>query len=190
MTCFPAERVSSTSASKGILTPTTQHKGGRGRIAEPEPLHQRETRWRRWSLAHCDLRQDKGYVCIEIQDTGKGRRGAAAQDIRALFLHREVRTSMGPVPRRQGRKGYGASSKLSARRKGNIFYLFCRPLPWVSEAKPRESRAGQNLSDRTILVVDDEYRVRELLKASFPKRVKIPDADNGERTRDIRPASA
>jgi hypothetical protein len=77
---------------------------------------------------------------------------------------------------------------VSEKEKGTIFYLYLpAPSLRVSEAKPREApRLGQNLSGRTILVVDDEYLVRELLKGILSETgARLLEAENGEDALEI-----
>jgi CheY-like chemotaxis protein len=137
-------------------------------------------------------RQDKGYICVEIQDTGKGIDEALQQKIfEPYFSTKESISNLGmglylvdKVVREHG----GFIEIVSEKEKGTIFYLYLpAPSLRVSEAKPREApRLGQNLSGRTILVVDDEYLVRELLKGILSETgARLLEAENGEDALEI-----
>ncbi len=137
-------------------------------------------------------RQDKGYVCIEIQDTGKGIDEALQHKIFEPYFSTKESVSnlgMGLYLVDKVVKDHGGFIEIvSEKEKGTIFYLYLpAPSLRVSEAKPREAPLhGQNLSDRTILVVDDEYLVRELLKGILSETgAKILEADNGEDALEI-----
>ncbi len=137
-------------------------------------------------------RQDRGYICIEIQDTGKGIDEALQHKIFEPYFSTKESVSnlgMGLYLVDKVVKDHGGFIEIvSEKEKGTIFYLYLpAPSLRVSEAKPREAPLhGQNLSDRTILVVDDEYLVRELLKGILSETgAKILEADNGEDALEI-----
>lgn len=137
-------------------------------------------------------RQDKGYVCIEIQDTGKGIDEALQHKIfEPYFSTKESVSNLGmglylvdKVVKEHG----GFIEIVSETEKGTIFYLYL-PAPSfrVAEAKPREApRKDQSLSARTILIVDDEYLVRELLKGILSETgARLLEAENGEDALEI-----
>jgi len=137
-------------------------------------------------------RQDKGYVCIEIQDTGKGIDEALQHKIfEPYFSTKESISNLGmglylvdKVVKEHG----GFIEIVSETEKGTIFYLYLpAPSLRVAEAKPREApRKDQGLSARTILIVDDEYLVRELLKGILSETgVRLLEAENGEDALEI-----
>jgi signal transduction histidine kinase len=137
-------------------------------------------------------RQDKGYVCIEIQDTGKGIDEALQHKIfEPYFSTKESISNLGmglylvdKVVKEHG----GFIEIVSETEKGTIFYLYLpAPSLRVAEAKPREAaRKDQSLSARTILIVDDEYLVRELLKGILSETgARLLEAENGEDALEI-----
>jgi len=137
-------------------------------------------------------RQDKGYICVEIQDTGKGIDEALQQKIfEPYFSTKESISNLGMglyLVDKAVREHGGFIEIVSEKEKGTIFYLYLpAPSLRVSEAKPREApRLGQNLSGRTILVVDDEYLVRELLKGILSETgARLLEAENGEDALEI-----
>lgn len=132
-------------------------------------------------------RQDRGFICIEIQDTGKGIDEAMRHKIfEPYFSTKEDFSNLGmglylvdKVVKEHG----GFIEVASEKDKGTIFRLYMPvPSPRVSEGRSRKTaRADQDISGKTILIVDDEHMVRELLKGVLAEAgATLLEAENGE----------
>jgi signal transduction histidine kinase/CheY-like chemotaxis protein len=132
-------------------------------------------------------RRDGGFVCIEIEDTGKGIDQAMQHKIfEPYFSTKEDLSNLGmglylvdKVVKEHG----GFIEIASEKQKGTIFRLYM-PVPSmrVSERRLKETpHASQNMDGRTILIVDDEHMVRELLKGVLAEAgATLLEAENGE----------
>ena len=132
-------------------------------------------------------RQDRGFICIEIEDTGKGIDEAMQHKIfEPYFSTKEDFSNLGmglylvdKVVKEHG----GFIEIASEKQKGTIFRLYM-PVPSmrVSERRLKETpHASQNMDGRTILIVDDEHMVRELLKGVLAEAgATLLEAENGE----------
>jgi len=133
-------------------------------------------------------RQDsRGFIRIEIQDTGKGIDQALQHRIFEPYFSTKESVSnlgMGLYLVDKVIKEHGGFIEIdSEKEKGTVFYLYL-PVPSlrVSEARPKEvPRLNQNMGKKTILIVDDEYLVRELLKGVLVETgARLLEAENGE----------
>lgn len=132
-------------------------------------------------------RQNSGFVCIDIQDTGKGIDEALQHKIfEPYFSTKESGSNLGmglylvdKVVKEHG----GFIEIASEKEKGTVFRLYLpTPSPCVPEEKPKETpRLNQGMGEKTILIVDDEQLIRELLKGILAETgARLLEADNGE----------
>jgi len=137
-------------------------------------------------------RQDKAagreFIRIEIEDTGKGIDEELRQKIFEPYFSTKKNLSnlgMGLYLVDKVVKDHGGFIEItSEKEKGTTFSLYL-PVPSsrASGGKPKKSAGGNEgiVTKKTILIVDDEHLIRELLKSALAETgATLLEAENGE----------
>ncbi len=132
-------------------------------------------------------RYDRGHICIQIEDTGKGIDDTLRHKIFEPYFSTKGDTAnlgMGLYLVDKVMRGHGGFIEIkSDPGKGACFELYL-PVPSRQPAtvsKPQLKLAEKSIEKKTILVVDDEPLIRELLKNYLVSQgAHLLEAENGE----------
>lgn len=132
-------------------------------------------------------RYDGGYVRIQIEDTGKGIDDTLRHKIFEPYFSTKgdaVNLGMGLYLVDKVIKEHGGFIEIKSEPgKGACFELYL-PVPSrqpVAPSKPQPELSERSIENKTILVVDDEHLIRELLKNYLAAQgAQLLEAENGE----------